>query len=229
MLMRLNLDKVKHPIHCYYPASGKVYFDRLRYGAVYHEVINVIEHPIIEPGVVHDDGTFKIEAIFLEHGIDNIGWRVTEADSRKFDKKRLETCGVQGPLVRKLEAEGSIKIEGKTVTLDDVSTIRKGDSIAVVIDTLMCTEAVQIAQGARILLCESTFLEEHRHLAEEYHHLTALQAAEIAREAGVQELILTHFSARYTDLTLFENEARAIFPNTQVAEDFKVFPFPKKP
>ena len=46
MLMRLNLDKVTHPIHCYYPASGKKYFDRLRYGTIYHETIQVIEHPV---------------------------------------------------------------------------------------------------------------------------------------------------------------------------------------
>ena len=71
MLMRLNLDKVKHPIHCYYPASGKVYFDRLRYSTMYHEQIEVIEHPVFEDGVVHDDGEFVIEAKFLAHGVDN--------------------------------------------------------------------------------------------------------------------------------------------------------------
>src|SRR6185437_9494786 len=66
MLMRLNLDKVTHPIHCYYPASGKKYFDRLRYCSSYHEVINVVEHPVSEPGLVQDDGRFRIEATFLE-------------------------------------------------------------------------------------------------------------------------------------------------------------------
>ncbi len=227
MLMRLNLDKVKHPIHCYYPASGKVYFDRLRYSTIYHEVINVVEHPVSEAGVVHDDGNFRIEAAFLEHGVDNIGWRVTEADTRKFDRNLLVQHGVVGPLVRKLESEGFLIIDGKKVSLDDVSSLRKGDAIAIVIDTLRCKEAIEIAKNARILLCESTFLEEHRHLAQEYDHLTAHQAAEIAKAANVKELILTHFSARYTDLTLFEQEARAVFPNTQVAEDFKVFEFPK--
>src|ERR1700733_8862003 len=69
MLMRLNLDKVAHPIHCYYPASGKKYFDRLRYGTIYHETIEVIEHPVSAPGLVDDDGRFRIEAVFLEHGV----------------------------------------------------------------------------------------------------------------------------------------------------------------
>src|SRR5580692_5301773 len=69
MLMRLNLDKVTHPIHCYYPAGGKTYFDRLRYCCAYHENINVIEHPVFEEGVVHEDEKFRIEAKFLKHGI----------------------------------------------------------------------------------------------------------------------------------------------------------------
>jgi ribonuclease Z len=227
MLMRLNLDKVTHPIHCYYPASGKVYFDRLRFGCIYHENINVVEHPVIEDGIVDEDDNFIIEARFLEHGIENVGWRVQEKESRKFDRKKLEEAGIRGPLVRKLEDEGKIEINGKIVKLDQVSTIRPGDAVAVVIDTVYCEPAIEIAKGARLLLCESTYLERHKQLAQEHHHLTAKQAAEIAKRAGVQELILTHYSARYQDLQEFLDEATPIFPNTKVADDLKVFPFPK--
>ncbi len=82
MLMRLNLDKVTHPIHCYYPASGKKFFDRLRYGTIYHETIQVIEHPVSNPGIVDEDENFCIEALFLEHGVDNLACRITERDRR---------------------------------------------------------------------------------------------------------------------------------------------------
>jgi ribonuclease Z len=227
MLMRLNLDKVTHPIHCYYPANGKVYFDRLRYGCVYHETINVIEHPVTGDGLVHEDEHFRIEAKFLSHGIENVAWRVTEPDSRKFDRKKLDAAGIKGPAVRLLEEEGKVEVGGRLITLDEVSTIRKGDALAVVIDTGVCQAAVDIAKGAKLLLCESTYLEAHKDLAEKHHHLTAKQAAEIAKKAGVEQLILTHFSARYQDLEPFAQEARAIFPNTQVADDLKVFPFSK--
>ncbi|MFN0064624.1 MAG: ribonuclease Z [Chlamydiales bacterium] len=229
MLMRLNLDKVNHPIHCYYPASGKKYFDRLRYGTIYHETIEVIEHPVSQEGVVHNDGKFKIEAAFLMHGIDNIAWRVTEPDTRKFDEKKLAAFGVRGPKVRELQEKGKIIIEGETVSLDHVSWIRKGDSIAIVSDTLPCQAAVRIAKNARIMVCESTYLEEHAHLAKKHFHLTARQAAEIAKEAEAQKLILTHFSARYLHVTPFVEEAKAIFPSVEAAEDFKTFPFPKTP
>ncbi len=228
ILMRLNLDKVTHPIHCYYPASGKKYFDRLRYGTIYHETIQVVEHPVEYDGSVHEDERFRIEASFIEHGVENIGWRVTEKDFRKFDKKKLDMHGVTGPLVSQLEKEKELIIHGKKVTIDDISVVRKGESIAVIIDTRMCQKAIDLAKGARILLAESTYLESEQDLARKHFHLTAKDAATIAKKAGVEELILTHFSARYLNAKVFEEEARPIFPNTFAAEDFKRFPFPKK-
>ncbi|MCE5295264.1 MAG: ribonuclease Z [Chlamydiales bacterium] len=228
ILMRLNLDKVTHPIHCYYPASGKKYFDRLRYGTSYHELIQVIEHPVEKAGIVHDDGKFLIEATFLEHGIDNIGWRITEAPTRKFDRQKLKDAGVQGPNVALLEKNKELVIDGKLVTLDSVSEVRPGESIAVVIDTRVCPQAVEIAKNARILLAESTYLEEEKDLARKHFHLTAKDAALIAKEAQVEELILTHFSARYIDAKVFEDEARPYFANTHAAEDLCRFQFPKK-
>lgn len=227
MLMRLNLDKVTHPIHCYYPASGKKYFDRLRYGTIYHETIEVIEHPITDEGLVHDDGKFQIEAYFLKHGVDNLGYRVKEADVQKFEKEKLLSHGVKGPLVRELEEKGSLTIDGKKITLEDVGYVRKGDVFSTVIDTLPCPNAIRVATDAKILLSEATYLEEHRDLAKKHRHMTAKQAAEIAKEAGALQLILTHFSARYLDLEPFLEEARAIFPNTEVADDFKRFDFPR--
>ncbi len=227
MLMRLNLDKVTHPVHCYYPASGKKYFDRLRYGTIYHETIQVVEHPVSKEGLVVEDENFRIEAVFLDHGVDNLGWRITEPDRRKFDGQKLKSLGVVGPKVKELEEKGEIMVDGKLIRLDDVSWIKYGDSIAIVSDTKPCANAVSIAKGAKILLCESTYLEEHRTLAEKHYHLTAKQAAAIAKEAGVEKLILTHFSARYLSARDFENEARTVFPNTEAAEDFKVFLIPR--
>ena len=139
MLMRLNLDKVKHPIHCYYPASGKKYFDRLRYGTIYHENIHVVEHPVSEAGIIHDDGDFRIEAEFLHHGVENIAWRITEADRRKFNKEKLKLAGVHGPAVRTLKQEGQVSIGDKIITLEEVSELVPGDTFAVVIDTGVCS------------------------------------------------------------------------------------------
>ncbi len=227
ILMRLNLDKVPHVVHCYYPGKYKKYFDRLRYGTVYHEMITIEEHPVFEEGIVEKGELFTIEARFLRHGIENIGWRITEADELKFDKERLRSAKISGPDVRKMAADGFLEKEGKKVFLKEVSRIRPGDSFAYVIDTLPCSAALALAEGAGILLCESTYLESERNLAREHYHLTAGQAAEMARQAGAKLLVLTHFSARYQNLSEFLKEARAIFPHTVVAEDFKTVFFKK--
>lgn len=227
MLMRLNLDRVNHPIHVYYPASGKRYFDRLRYGTIYHEQIKVIEHPVSNPGIVSQDKNFTIEAVFLEHGVENIGWRVTEPDERKFDKEELQKKKVVGPLVRKLIENGEVEVDGEIVRIEDVSWIRKGDSIAVVIDTKLCKQAIEIAKDAKLLLCESTYLEAHKALAEQNFHLTAKQAGYIAKQAKAKQLVLTHYSARYLDHLEFQKEAQTVFPHAKAAKDLSRFPFLK--
>jgi len=225
MLMRLNLDKVTHPIHCYYPASGKKYFDRLRYGCMYKENIHVVEHPVKSAGLVEDDGKFRIEAAFLDHGVENVGWRVTEPNTVKFHKEDLKALGIDGPLVRTLEKEGKVQVDGRSVSLEEVSRIRFGDAFAYIVDTRPCKGALELAKGAKLLLCESTYLDREKDLAADYMHMTALQAAELAKEAGVETLILTHFSARYRDSEELAIEARRIFPNTFAAEDLRRFPF----
>ncbi len=227
MLMRLNLDKVTHPIHCYYPASGEEYFRRLRFCTIYREQIKVIPHPVDKEGLVEENEKFRIEAYFLHHGVDNLGWRIKEVDTRKFDKQKLKFYGVDGPLVREIEKKGSLEIGGKIVNLDDVSTVRTGDVLAVAIDTLPCPNLRRIAKGAKLFLCESTYLERHKDLAKDHYHMTAAQAAQVAKEAGVDLLVLTHFSARYQEVSEFEQEAGKIFPNVIAAEDLKRIPFPK--
>lgn len=224
MLMRLNLDKVTHPIHCYYPKSGKKYFDRLRYGTAYHETIHVVEHPIDAEGIVEETEHWKIEAYQLEHGIETLGFKITEKDQRKFYKDQLKELGIVGPKMRTLIEEGSI--DGHKI--DDLSYIRPGDSFAYISDTRLCPGAYKCAKDATLLLSESTYLSDREKMAHEHFHLTAAQAAQIAAESNVMQLIMTHFSARYLDLKEFEKEARKYFKNSYAAKDLKQFSFPKK-
>lgn len=225
MLMRLNLDKVTHPIHCYYPKASQKNFEYLRYGCIYHQTIDIIEHPIDKEGIVDDTDKFIIEAEFLSHGVESIGWRITEKDRVKFDKEKLEKEKIFGSDVKVLHQNGQIKIDNKIVKLEEVSWVRKGDSIAVILDSKFCDNAIHLAKDAKVVICESTFLEEEKELARKYMHMTAKEAATVAKKANAKLLILTHFSARYTNLALFEEEAKEVFENTFIAEDLKRFNF----
>ncbi len=109
-------------------------------------------------------------------------------------------------------------IKGRIITiLGD-----KGRIITILGDTRPCANALQLAEKADVLVHEATFAAGNEEMAVEYFHSTTTQAANIAKEAGVQELILNHISSRYlkADWDQLVHEARNIFPNTQLSNDF---------
>jgi ribonuclease Z len=148
-----------------------------------------------------------------------VGYRLVEAPHVNFDVAALEGAGVRGRDVGRLRAEGSIRIDGRIVQLDEVSTRTPGRVFAFVMDTAWCDGAIELARGADLLVCESTFLSENSRLAEQYGHLTAREAAEIARLAGARQLLLTHFSQREPDTARYVAEAASVFANVLGAED----------
>jgi len=95
-------------------------------------------------------------------------------------------------------------------------------------DTRSCDAAVELARDVDLLVCEATFLESDVELAVTYGHMTAREAAVVAREANVGLLVLTHFSSRYPDTDGHRREAAAVFPDVIVADDLTVIPFPPR-
>jgi ribonuclease Z len=141
----------------------------------------------------------------------------------------LAAAGVTGPDVGRLQREGSlVTADGREVTLAAVSEPRRGQVFAFVMDTRLCDAAFALADGADLVVCESTFLERDADLAAAYGHLTAAQAARIAAEAGARRLVLTHFSQRYPDESDFSAEAGEIFPDVVVARDLIRVPVPPR-
>ncbi|MGZ4683743.1 MAG: MBL fold metallo-hydrolase, partial [Acidimicrobiales bacterium] len=182
--------------------------------------------PVDEAGAVVADGPLHITALPLSHRVPVLGWRVDQPESTHLIPERLDEVGVHGPDAGRLLADGAIEVDGRAVTLDQVNEVRPGRSVAVVMDTSACDNAVRLAAGVDVLLCEATFLESESFLARDYGHLTAREAATIAREAGARLLVLTHFSSRYPDLDGHLREAAAVFPEVIVASDLSVIPFP---
>jgi ribonuclease Z len=138
---------------------------------------------------------------------------------------RLAAYGISGPAVGELQRTGRLG----TVTLDDVSVSRTGQSFAFVMDTGLCDNVYALADGVDLLVIESTFLAEDAALAAQVGHLTAGQAATVARECGVRTLVLTHFSQRYADPARFRSEASPHFDGEiVVAEDLMRVPVPPR-
>ena len=236
VLQRLSLDQVAHPVDVWYPAAGQPFYDRLRHCALYNDSVEVRAHPVdLPPGrhlpSVVDPGPepFALVGARLDHRTETVGWRIEEPDGRRMLAERLEEAGITGPDVGRLQREGAaLTADGRRVTLEEMSEPRRGQVFAFVMDTRLCDAAFALADGADLVVCESTFLERDADLAAAYGHLTAGQAARIAREAGARRLVLTHFSQRYPDDAGFAAEAALVFGDVVVVRDLDRVPVPPR-
>jgi ribonuclease Z len=228
VLLRLSLDRVEHPIDVYFPASGEPYYERLRHATISDDTVDVHPHPLTGPVEAAASPPFGLLALPLDHGPETLGWRLEEPGGRRMLPDRLEALGVQGPQIGALQRAGRLTIGGRLVTLDEVSEPRRGQVFAFVMDTRMCDNALELARDADLLVCESTFLDDEQALAQDYGHLTARQAAWLAREASVGRLVLTHFSQRRTDEEEYRAEAAAVFPDVIAAHDLMRVHVPRR-
>jgi ribonuclease Z len=175
-----------------------------------------------------DFGTFKVEARLLEHRVPAYGYLYVEppqAGRLDADKARAEGLS-DGPLLGKLKSGENVEYAGRRyLAADFLGEPRAGRRVAYCTDTRPCEATVELARGADVLIHEATYTSDKEDLARERGHSTAAEAAGVARSAGVQRLLITHFSPRYTDSAPLLNEARGLFPNTEAAEDLKVFEF----
>lgn len=229
VIQRLSLDNVQHPVHAHYPASGQEYFTRLRYAASFFERAELREEPVEEDGLLSVGSFGQLWARRLEHPVESFGYQLVEPDGRRMLPELLTRYGVSGPAIGRLQQAGSLEVDGRTVTIEQVSEPRPGQRFAFVMDTRLCEGVFRLADQADLLVIESTFLSSEAELARNFGHLTARQAARVAQECGVRKLVLTHFSQRYTDPTLFHQEAAAEFDGEiVVAADLARVPVPTR-
>ncbi len=182
----------------------------------------------LEPDAIVEFDGYEVHALRVRHRGEAYGYALIEADRPgRFDAELAAKLGVApGPDFGRLQ-------RGETV--DGVSPeqvmgeTRRGRRIVLSGDTAPCDMLRVAADGADVLVHEATFTSEERERAMETAHSTAAQAAELAREAGVGLLALTHVSTRYLGREI-RDEARAIFPNTVVPRDFDTIdvPLPEK-
>jgi len=224
IIQRISLDKVPHPVQVHYPAGGQEYFDRLRHATSFYDVADLQPVPV-GAGFRVETPAGALTALPLRHSIETYGYRLAEPDGHRMVPSLLAAHGIAGPAVGELQRTGRLG----QVTLEQVSAARPGQRFAFVMDTGLCDNVFHLAEGADLLVIESTFLAEDAAMAAQVGHLTAGQAASVARQSGVRTLVLTHFSQRYADSARFLEEARAEFNGDIVlAEDLLQVPVPPR-
>ncbi len=179
----------------------------------------------LEPGESVRRPDFAIHAVLAEHrGAYALSWALVEDTRRgRFNPDRARELGIpEGPL-------WGLVHRGQPVVMDDGRTVhaaelvgpsRAGRRVVITGDTRPCAATREASANADLLVHESTFGDEESQRARETGHSTAREAAELARDAGVRRLVLTHLSARYTrDVSELEKESRSVFPPSTIARD----------
>ena len=192
--------------------------DWLPFDVTYRELASDFEHE-----TVFEDDDVTIEARPLDHRVFCAGFRYQERTRPgSIDGEAARAAGVtDGEQFEALKRREAITLSDGTVVEPDglVGPPRPGGAFAYVLDTMPCDGGRRLAQDADLVMHEATFGDEHAQRAHDVGHSTARQAAEVARDAGAGRLLITHFSARYTDTSRLVAEAREVFPETEAADE----------
>ena len=175
----------------------------------------------VKSEIFFENSDFELESYPLEHGIEIVGYSFIEKDNRKVDMKKVKKFGIpEGPLIGRLQQGKSIEHNNKKINADDVTYIEKGKKLSFITDTVLCDNCYKLAENADLLICEATYSSKLTDKSEDYGHMTAKHAAQIANKANVKQLVLIHFSARYKNTQELEEDARDVFDNVICAKDF---------
>jgi ribonuclease Z len=186
----------------------------------------------LRPGDVLERDGYNLVTFAPSHGVSAIGFALVEGPRPgRFDVEAADAFGIEPQQRGLLQRGESVELsDGRVVTPDAVlGPPRPGRKIVLAGDTAPSPVVLEAARDAEVLVHEATFLDEERERAHETAHSTALEAAELARDADVSLLALTHLSNRYFGPEV-AREARTIFPETVVPKDFDAIdvPFPER-
>jgi len=174
------------------------------------------------PELLFEDKRVEVHSFPMRHSVDTCGFVIKEkVKPRKINRKATDAYEVPVYELNKIKdgadyvrEDGSV-VENSRLTFDPDAPV----AYAYCSDTSYYPQICESIQGVDLLYHEATFGKDMEKLAKQTKHSTAEQAALIAKQASVKQLILGHYSARYTDLNVLLDEAKSVFENTILADD----------
>ena len=222
-LRTLSMQGRTEPMDLYGPKPARKLLEVMLFTGTERLAFDVRLHEVRPGDAVRRDGC-TLRSFPTEHKIASCGWALVE-DRRpgRFHPERAAALGVPyGPAYGELQRGRPVTLpDGRVVSPADVlEPERRGRTVVVTGDTRPCAGTVEAAKGADLLVHDSTFGDAEAERAAETMHATAREAAQVARQAGVGRLVLTHLSTRYDrDPSPLLEQARAEFHEVQVASD----------
>lgn len=173
---------------------------------------------------IYESENIAVQAMLVKHIVPCLAYTFIEKGHRKINIDYTKKFGlVQHPLLGKLQKGEDIIYKGKKISAKKATFVTPDKKVCYIVDTAYFKGIEKIAKDADILICESTYCEELKEKASTYLHLTAKEAAQIAKKANVKKLILTHFSQRFVDTKPLVEEAKKVFNDVVAANDFDKF------
>ncbi|MET3557577.1 ribonuclease Z [Streptococcus rupicaprae] len=203
--------------------SLKVSGTRLPYRIHFHEFGEVCQELIME------NEKFKVFADKLDHTVFCVGYRVVQKDLEgTLDAEGLKAAGVPfGPLFGQIKNGNNITLpDGREILASDyVSPPKPGKVVTILGDTRKTASSVRLAVNADVLVHEATYGKDDQAIAKKHGHSTNVQAAQVAKEAGVKRLFLNHISPRFLsrDVKQLRQEASQVFEKVWVVNDLEEY------
>ena len=220
LLLTIASLELNRSVDIYGPRGSKKSFQQLFGGIEFETKFNIKIHEVHE-GIFFENEDYQLESMPMKHPVPCVGFAFNEKNRRRINVEHVKKLGIpEGPLLGKLQRGETVEWKGKKITADDATRTIPGKKLVFITDTLPNKNCSVLAANADILVIDSTYTSKLQDKAEEHGHLTALQAAQIASQASVKKLVLTHFSARYKNTIELEEDARTAFDNVVSAHDF---------
>lgn len=208
------------PLHIYGPKGIKEMLETIFRITETHRGFELVYHELDKKysEKIYEDKRVEVYTIPLDHRIYCNGYLFREKPKeRHLNMKEIakypeiESCDYHNlKLGKDFELKDGYLLKNEVLTTEPSKSV----SYAFCSDTRYLESVIPIIENVDLLYHEATFLHDLKEMADYTGHTTALEAARIARKANVGKLIVGHFSNRYSDLSVFTNEAREVFPNT---------------
>jgi ribonuclease Z len=220
LIQSMSLNHRADPLDIYGPPDSEEMVGRVLKMGYFTLRFPVTVHALSPGSSVELDG-YTVSTAATIHPVPSLAYRVEEGPKRgRFDEKKARSLGIRGRDFAKLEAGDSVRVGSTVVHPSDVmGPARPGRSVVYSGDSAPSKDVQRLARRATVLIHEATVAQELEAEANEWGHSSTRQAAELASEAQVSTLFLTHFSARYKEVAPLESEARIVFPGSLAAKD----------
>jgi len=220
LIQSMCLNNRTEPLDIYGPPDAQEMVERVLKLGYFTLRFPIAIHPLA-PGQSVELPGYTVKTAHADHPVPALAFRLDEGEKRgRFDGEKARSLGIRGPDFGRLEAGEDVRVGETVVRPEDVmGPTRPGRSVVYSGDSAPSEEIRRLATKATLLIHEATTGQELEKDANAWGHSSARQAAQIAKDAEVGMLFLTHFSSRYKELVPLEEEAKLVFNSSLAARD----------